>query len=112
MIYRNNSSVTKTFYGVVFHPGDVKAVPGYINDLYFVPVKSMPKEPPKRVESVQKSESQPLSKKPTVKKESEPKKFIDSKKDEPKESNNKDAEKPQEVKIENGGELDGTDSNK
>lgn len=54
MLYKNNALTAKTFYGVTFKPGDVKDVPGYINDVHFVRVSSMPKEPPKRVESVDK----------------------------------------------------------
>ena len=30
--YKNISSSAKTFYGVKFEPGDVKSVPGYINN--------------------------------------------------------------------------------
>ena len=36
--YRNTSSATKTFYGVTFNPGEVKAVSGYINNDKFVKV--------------------------------------------------------------------------
>lgn len=47
MIYTNRSSVTKTFHGVTFGPGETKEVSGIINDSMFVP--STCKEPPKRV---------------------------------------------------------------
>jgi len=30
--YKNISSSAKTFYGVKFNPGEVKSVPGYINN--------------------------------------------------------------------------------
>lgn len=36
MIYKNTSRTTMTFYGIVFQPGDVKEVPGYINHPKFV----------------------------------------------------------------------------
>lgn len=35
MFYKNISSATKTFYGVTFNPGEIKEVPGYINDKSF-----------------------------------------------------------------------------
>lgn len=44
MLYKNISSVTKTFYGVVFKPGAIKEVPGYINDPKFVVQKEAPKQ--------------------------------------------------------------------
>lgn len=34
--YKSLCSQTKTFYGVTFHYGDVKSVPGYIHDKRFV----------------------------------------------------------------------------
>lgn len=36
MIYKNLSRATKTFYGVVFKPGDEHDVPGHINHPKFV----------------------------------------------------------------------------
>lgn len=54
-IYRNNSHTTKTFHGVTFKPGDTKECPGYINNKYFVRMKSMPQELPKAVEKSRKS---------------------------------------------------------
>lgn len=36
MKYKNNSRVTKTFYGVTFKPGETKDVNGYINDPNFI----------------------------------------------------------------------------
>lgn len=32
MVYKNISNSKKIFYGVTFNPGDIKEVPGYIND--------------------------------------------------------------------------------
>ena len=57
MFYKNNSFVTKTFYGVTFQPGEVKEVPGYINNKSFdiVAAPNTPQEPPK-VEQPTKSE--------------------------------------------------------
>lgn len=49
--YKNAARVTKTYYGEVFKPGDVKPVPGYINDPNFVRVPT----PVKGVESGSKS---------------------------------------------------------
>ena len=40
------SRITQTFYGVEFKPGDVKEVPGYINDPHFVIRKHLPVIPP------------------------------------------------------------------
>lgn len=51
MFYKNNSDTAKTFYGITFKPGEIKEVPGYVNDKEFERVSTMPKEPPKRVES-------------------------------------------------------------
>lgn len=50
LIYKNNSYSTKTFYGVVFKPGDIKEVPGYINCTKFIRLTSVPKELPERTE--------------------------------------------------------------
>ena len=50
LVYKNNSLSIKTFYGVTFHPGDIKSVPGYINSAKFIRVKSVPKELPERTE--------------------------------------------------------------
>lgn len=36
MVYKNTSFATKTFYGVEFKHGDIKEVPGYINDPKFI----------------------------------------------------------------------------
>ena len=48
--YKNISFSAKTFYGVKFEPGEVKSVPGYINDnnmvRVFREVKSKPFENP------------------------------------------------------------------
>ena len=37
MVYKNISSATKIYYGVTFKPGDVKTVPGYVNDRHMIP---------------------------------------------------------------------------
>lgn len=50
MLYKNVSFTQKTFHGVTIEPGEVKDVPGYINNRGFIRVAEMPKEPPKRVE--------------------------------------------------------------
>lgn len=36
LTYKNVSLATKTFYGVTFEPGQIKDVPGYINDPKFI----------------------------------------------------------------------------
>lgn len=46
MFYTNGSSITKTFHGVTFNPGETKEVFGIINDPCFVQ-SSTRKEPPK-----------------------------------------------------------------
>lgn len=62
MFYKNISTVKKTFYGVTFKPGDIKDVPGYINDKGFErcnPPKVAPKQPvtnPKPSSQLKKSE--------------------------------------------------------
>jgi len=57
MFYRNHSTVAKTFYGVTFQPGEIKEVPGYINNKSFDIVDApKPKEPPKSVEQPTKSD--------------------------------------------------------
>lgn len=48
--YKNISFSAKTFYGVKFEPGEIKSVPGYINDnnmvRVFRKVKSKPVQNP------------------------------------------------------------------
>jgi len=36
MYYKNVSTFTKTFYGVAFAPGEIKEVPGFINDMKMI----------------------------------------------------------------------------
>lgn len=36
MIYKNTSRCNMTFYNVTFKPGEVKEVPGYINNIHFI----------------------------------------------------------------------------
>ena len=57
MVYRNNSVVAKTFYGVTFQPGETKEVPGYINsnDFDFVAKAPKQKEPPTSTDASTKS---------------------------------------------------------
>jgi len=47
MYYKNISNSVKTFYGKTFKPGEIKEVPGYINNRYMI-VAEMPKEPAKQ----------------------------------------------------------------
>jgi len=51
--YKNLSNAVKTFYGVTFLPGDVKSVPGYIDNLKFIRVEE-PKDTIKTVIDVSK----------------------------------------------------------
>lgn len=44
--YKNLSLTTKKFYGVTFKPGEIKEVPGYINDPKFVRIKDEVKTAP------------------------------------------------------------------
>lgn len=46
MFYKNISIATKTFHGVTLKPGEIKNVPGYINDKGFVRCEA-PKAPVK-----------------------------------------------------------------
>ena len=55
-IYKNISSTAKTFHGVTFQPGEVKEVPKAINHSKFIRLTTVPKEPPKRTESAEKSQ--------------------------------------------------------
>ena len=61
MFYKNISIATKTFYGVTFKPGDIKDVPGYINDKGFErcdPPKAAPKSAAKPSAAASKPASQ------------------------------------------------------
>ena len=59
MFYTNGSSITKTFHGVTFKPGETKEVFGVINDPTFV---LSFKEPPKcKVSANSKSSEEKLS---------------------------------------------------
>ena len=50
MTYKNTSLSVKTFYGEKFQPGEVKEVPGYINDPdMIIADKVSNKEPTKSV---------------------------------------------------------------
>lgn len=48
MFYKNLAYSEKTFYGVTFKPGEIKEVPGFINDDNFIAVKK-PEDKPKEV---------------------------------------------------------------
>ena len=65
MFYTNRSSVTKTFHGVTFRPGDTKEVFGVINDPKMA-LSSTRQEPPKRG---RRSSSKPEPKASVVKEE-------------------------------------------
>lgn len=109
MIYKNISTFRKTFHGVTFNPGETKAVPGYINDMSFIRVSSLPKEPPKGTGKANKQTSKPEKK--VQAKTPEPKKVESSKQ---KEVKPEPPKKVEEVKQENKikeEKLDGTDSN-
>jgi len=92
LIYKNISCTTKTFYGVTFRPGEVKSVPGYINDPNFIRVFSMPKEPPKRVESQKKSAPKSVEK-PQKEKDSVQEKPLESKSNKEESSNGTNSDK-------------------
>lgn len=68
--YRNTSCATKTFYGVKFLPGEVKAVNGYINDAKFVQVDSS--ELPKLTQEVKVTKKVTEPSKPTAQKTKQP----------------------------------------
>ena len=98
--YKNTSFATKTFYGVPFQPGEIKDVPGYINDISFVRIFEQPeKEPPKTAQPKQKDTNKPVSQS-----------------SKPAESQQKSAEttsEPSDIKSkQNKEEQDGKDSNK
>ena len=44
MLYRNISYSVKTFYGVTFEPGQVKEVPGYINNKDMIVEETVPSQ--------------------------------------------------------------------
>lgn len=48
--YKNISLSAKTFYGVRFRPGEIKAVPGYINSPSMVRIFSSPKSETSTIE--------------------------------------------------------------
>ncbi len=95
LVYKNISKVTKTFHGVTFRPGEIKEVSGYINSKYFVRYPSMPKEPPKSVEK--------------------PKKVVTKAQPKPKDEPVKEVKQPEVAEetsnVEQGGILNGSDSN-
>ena len=50
--YKNISYSAKTFYGIRFEPGEIKAVPQYINNPFMVRVFDENKSRPAKVEEV------------------------------------------------------------
>ena len=65
MFYTNRSSITKTFHGVTFRPGDTKEVFGIINDSAFIH-SSTRQEPPKCDRSVSSKSKESSSEKSVV----------------------------------------------
>ena len=59
MYYTNGSSITKTFHGVTFGPGETKEVSGIINDPKFV-LSHPRQEPPKREEEDSATSDKPV----------------------------------------------------
>lgn len=41
MKYKNISYTEATYYGITFSPGEIKDVPGYINNPHFIRVESV-----------------------------------------------------------------------
>lgn len=41
MKYKNTSYTEATFYGITFKPGEIKDVPGYINNPHFIRVENV-----------------------------------------------------------------------
>ena len=76
--YKNISFSAKTFYGVKFEPGEIKAVPGYINCSYMVRIhKPIPTVIPAEIpveDPVVKEEPVQVSTRGRKKKSSEPEK--------------------------------------
>lgn len=72
--YKSLCKQPKTFYGVTFHYGDTKAVPGYIHDARFI---CLGFEPSKQEEAPKvESHKQAVPKKEVIQKE-EPKKVVE-----------------------------------
>lgn len=45
MKYKNISYTEATFYGITFKPGEIKDVPGYINNPHFIRVENVQNAP-------------------------------------------------------------------
>lgn len=45
MKYKNTSYTEATFYGITFKPGEIKDVPGYINNPHFIRVENVQNTP-------------------------------------------------------------------
>ena len=71
MYYKNLASFEKTFYGVTFKPGEIKEVPGFINDkqLIVVPEGSAKKQTEAVAEPVKTASAEPTPKKEQKKSE-------------------------------------------
>ena len=65
MIFKNISYRTKTFYGVVFKPGDCKEVPGPINDPKMIRVCDLAQQPARMSQNSTRKKNDPQVKKPT-----------------------------------------------
>ena len=76
--YKNISFSAKTFYGVKFEPGEIKSVPGYINDnnmvRVFGDVKSKPAQIPEPVTLFEEPVSVKIETRGRKKKSTEPEK--------------------------------------
>ena len=75
--YKNISFSAKTFYGVKFEPGEIKEVPGYINDPRMIRIFDISKKvvkKPEPVESVDAIETPKVETRGRRKKSSEPEK--------------------------------------
>ena len=66
MLYKNISYSVKTFYGVEFKPGEVKEVPGYINNPTMIAVNSYPVQEASKPSKPSSEKSKKPSEKPVV----------------------------------------------
>ena len=63
MLYKNISHSVKTFYGVTFKPGEIKEVPGFINNNKMIVADvSEIKRPSKQSTTSPKKQEKPLEK--------------------------------------------------
>ena len=80
--YKNTSLAVKTFYGVVFKPGEIHSVPGFITDVTMIRVDALPKEHPK-ADNVVQSLNKPGQSKKSGQKQSNESNKIDNKEENP-----------------------------